>query len=213
LAMGVTLIDPETVYFSTDTALGKDIVIGPNVVIMPGVTIEDHVTIHPFCHLEQTTLKQGSQVGPFARLRPGALIGENVKIGNFVEVKNSTFAKGAKASHLSYIGDSLVGEGSNIGAGTITCNYDGIKKATTTIGKNVFIGSNSSLVAPVQIGDGAIVGAGSVITENVPNNALALARGRQTNKENRAAMFREQHTQERGGLKTVIDNGRPHKNG
>lgn len=208
LAMGVTLIDPDTIYLSADTHLGKDITIWPHVVIMPGVKIEDQVTVHSFCHLEDTHVKKGATIGPFARLRPGASIGEDVKIGNFVEVKNSTFDKGAKASHLSYIGDSLVGENTNIGAGTITCNYDGIKKATTTLGKNVFIGSNSALVAPVKIGDGAIVAAGSVVTSDVPDDALAVARGRQVNKEKGGARYREKHQKERGLLKTVIDNGR-----
>lgn len=208
LAMGVTLIDPDSVYLSADTHLGKDITIWPHVVIMPGVKIDDQVTIHSYCHLQDAHVKKGASIGPFARLRPGADIGENVKIGNFVEVKNSTFDKDAKASHLSYIGDSLVGEGTNIGAGTITCNYDGIKKATTTLGKNVFIGSNSALVAPVKIGDGAIVGAGSVVTKDVPDDGLALARGRQVVKEKGAAHYREKNQKDRGVLKTVIDNGR-----
>lgn len=208
LAMGVTLIDPDSIYLSADTHLGKDITIWPQVVIMPGVKIEDQATIYSFCHLQETHVKKGASIGPFARLRPGANIGENVKIGNFVEVKNSTFDRDAKASHLSYIGDSLVGEGTNIGAGTITCNYDGIKKGTTTLGKNVFIGSNSALVAPLKIGDGAIIGAGSVITEEVPEDALAIGRGRQVIKEKGAARYREKNQKERGVLKTVIDNGR-----
>ena len=211
LAMGVTLIDPDSVYLSYDTNLGKDITIGPNVVIMPGVEIRDNVIIHAFCHLEGARIEEGAIVGPFARLRPGTEIGRDVRIGNFVEVKNSQFEAHSKACHLSYIGDEHIGKKSNIGAGTITCNYDGINKSKTILGDNVFIGSNSALVAPVQIGNGAIVAAGSVVTNNVAENALCIARGRQVEKPNGAQIYREQHKKERSNvtLMTVVDNDRP----
>ncbi|MDP1723770.1 MAG: bifunctional UDP-N-acetylglucosamine diphosphorylase/glucosamine-1-phosphate N-acetyltransferase GlmU [Alphaproteobacteria bacterium] len=211
LAMGVTLIDPDSVYLSYDTNLGKDITIGPNVVIMPGVEIRDNVIIHAFCHLEGARIEEGAIVGPFARLRPGTEIGRDVRIGNFVEVKNSQFEAHSKANHLSYIGDAHIGKKSNIGAGTITCNYDGINKSKTILGENVFIGSNSALVAPVQIGNGAIVAAGSVVTNNVAENALCIARSRQIEKPNGAQIYREQHKKERSNvtLMTVVDNDRP----
>jgi bifunctional UDP-N-acetylglucosamine pyrophosphorylase/glucosamine-1-phosphate N-acetyltransferase len=180
---GVTLIDPSTIYLSHDTVIGQDTVIQPNVIIGPSVEIGENVDILSFSHLEGCTLAQGSKVGPFARIRPGTIIEENVKIGNFVEIKKSVFKKGAKANHLSYIGDALVGAQSNIGAGTVFCNYDGVSKHSTEIGENAFIGSNSSLVAPLKIGSNTLVGSGSVITKDVPNNALAISRPAQKNKE------------------------------
>lgn len=177
---GVTLIDPNTVYFCADTKIGRDVVIHPNVVFGKGVTVGDKVEIRSFSHIDQAEIGNGSIVGPFARLRPGAKLAEDVHVGNFVEIKNSALAKGAKANHLAYVGDASVGAGANIGAGTITCNYDGVKKHQTDIGAGAFIGSNSSLVAPVKIGAGAMVGAGSVITKDVPEGALALERSAQT---------------------------------
>jgi bifunctional UDP-N-acetylglucosamine pyrophosphorylase / glucosamine-1-phosphate N-acetyltransferase len=188
---GVTLIAPETVYLSADTILGQDVTIGPHVVIGPGVIIADHVTIKPYCHLEQVTIEQAAQIGPFARIRPGSQIGMGAHIGNFVEIKNTEIGQGAKVNHLTYLGDAIVGAKANIGAGTITCNYDGFKKHRTEIGNAVFIGSNTALVAPVKIGDGAFVGAGSVITMDVPNDTLAIARNRQTNMEDWARRYRE----------------------
>ncbi|MGI9481647.1 MAG: DapH/DapD/GlmU-related protein, partial [Hyphomicrobiales bacterium] len=176
LAGGATLIIPETVYFSHDTKLGRDVTVEPNVFFGEGVEVGDNVHIKAFCHLEGTILEDGAEIGPHARLRPGTRIGQGAKIGNFVEVKNTDFGAGAKANHLSYVGDSTVGEMANIGAGTITCNYDGFKKSKTHIGANAFIGSNSSLVAPVSIGAGAYVGSSSVITRDVPEDALALTR-------------------------------------
>ena len=188
---GVTLIAPETVFLSADTKLGKDVTIEPNVVFGPGVTVEDGATIRAFSHLEGAHVGKGARVGPFARLRPGADLGADVHIGNFVEVKQATVEAGAKANHLAYIGDARVGEGANIGAGTITCNYDGVAKHRTDIGKGAFIGSNSSLVAPVKIGDGAYVGSGSVVTKDVPDDALAVARAKQENKEGWARRLRQ----------------------
>ena len=187
---GATLIAPETIFFSHDTVLGRDVVVEPNVVFGPGVTVEDNVVIHAFSHLEGATVRDGAAIGPYARLRPGADIGRKARIGNFVEVKNGVFGEGAKANHLSYIGDASVGAGANIGAGTITCNYDGFLKYRTEIGAGAFIGSNSALVAPVKIGDGAIVGAGSVMTRDVAADALAVARGRQEERAGWAASFR-----------------------
>ena len=184
---GVTLSDPATVYFSYDTQFGSDVVVGPNVVFGPGVTVGQGAEIKAFCHLEGVKVGADVTVGPFARLRPGAVLERGVKIGNFVEVKNAVMGEGAQASHLSYIGDAEVGPEANIGAGTITCNYDGYFKHRTKIGAGAFIGSNAALVAPVSIGEGAIVGAGSVITTDVSNEALALGRGLQSNKEGRAA--------------------------
>ncbi len=182
LENGATLTDPATVWFALDTAVGRDVVIGPNVFFGPEVTVESGATIHAFCHLEGCHVSRGAKIGPFARLRPGAEIAEDVHIGNFVEIKNAIVEEGAKANHLSYIGDARIGAGANIGAGTITCNYDGVFKHRTEIGAHAFIGSNSALVAPVTIGDGALVGAGSVVTEDVPPGALAVARGRQVTK-------------------------------
>jgi bifunctional UDP-N-acetylglucosamine pyrophosphorylase / glucosamine-1-phosphate N-acetyltransferase len=190
LDAGVTLIAPETVFLSADTKFGKDVVVEPYVVFGEKVTVDDGAVIHAFSHLVGAHIGKGASVGPFARLRPGARLGEGARVGNFVEVKEASLGVGAKANHLSYIGDATVGAGANVGAGTITCNYDGSAKHRTVIGKNAFIGSNSALVAPVEIGDGAYVGSGSVITENVPADALALGRGRQVVKENGAARLR-----------------------
>ncbi len=183
---GVTLVDPDSVYMRKDTKIAPDVIIHPQVVFGAGVNVESNVEIRSFSHIEGTHIKSGAIIGPFARLRPGSLVGENAHVGNFVELKNTRLGKGAKANHLSYIGDSDVGEGANIGAGTITCNYDGVNKHKTTIGANSFIGSNTALVAPVTVGAGASIGAGSVITQDVPDGALAIGRGRQVNKENRA---------------------------
>jgi len=188
---GVTMIAPETVFLSADTKLGKDVTIEPNVVFGPGVTVDDGATVRAFSHLEGAHVGKGARVGPYARLRPGAKLGEDVHIGNFVEVKESTIESGAKANHLAYIGDARVGAGANIGAGTITCNYDGIAKHHTDIGKGAFIGTNSSLVAPVKIGDNAYIGSGSVITKDVPAGALAVARARQVIKEGWAKRLRQ----------------------
>ena len=187
---GVTMIAPETVFLSADTTFGKDVTIEPNVVFGPGVTVEDGATIRSFSHLEGAIVGKGARVGPFARLRPGAKLGVDVHIGNFVEVKAATMEDGAKANHLAYIGDARVGAKANIGAGTITCNYDGVNKHLTDIGAGAFIGTNSSLVAPVKIGEGAYVGSGSVITKDVPADALAIGRGQQVNKEGGAARLR-----------------------
>jgi bifunctional UDP-N-acetylglucosamine pyrophosphorylase/glucosamine-1-phosphate N-acetyltransferase len=187
---GATLIAPETVWFSYDTKIGRDVVIQPNVFFGPGVTIGDNVEILANCHFEQSRIGAGSRVGPFARFRPGAQLGENVRIGNFVEVKNTVLGDGAKANHLSYLGDGEIGAGSNIGAGTIFCNYDGFDKHRTVLGPGVFIGSNASLVAPVKIGEGAYVGAGSVITKNVAADALAVTRASQEERPGWAAKFR-----------------------
>ena len=190
LDAGVTLVAPETVFLSADTTFGKDVVIEPYVVFGEKVTVEDGAVIHSFSHLAGAHVGKKCSVGPFARLRPGTRLGEGARIGNFVEVKELAIAAGAKANHLSYIGDASVGANANIGAGTITCNYDGSAKHRTTIGKDAFIGSNSSLVAPVEVGDGAYVGSGSVITGDVPADALALARARQVVKQNWAARLR-----------------------
>jgi bifunctional UDP-N-acetylglucosamine pyrophosphorylase / glucosamine-1-phosphate N-acetyltransferase len=188
---GVTMIAPQTVFLSADTKLGKDVTIEPNVVFGPGVTVEDGATIRAFSHLEGAHVGKGARVGPYARLRPGAKLGEDVHIGNFVEVKAATIEAGAKANHLAYIGDARVGQGANVGAGTITCNYDGVAKHRTEIGKGAFIGSNAALVAPVTIGDGAYVGSGSVVTKDVPADALAVARTEQTIKQGWAKRLRQ----------------------
>ena len=179
---GVTMIDPSSVFLSADTRLSPDVTIEPNVFFGPGVTVASNVIIRAFSHIEGADIGPGSIIGPFARLRPGAKLDNDVHVGNFVEIKASHLAPGVKANHLSYIGDASVGAGTNIGAGTITCNYDGTNKHRTTIGADVFVGSDVALVAPVTIGDGAILAAGSVITEDVEPNALALARGRQVQK-------------------------------
>ena len=188
---GVTLVAPDTVFFSHDTVLGRDVVVEPNVVFGPGVTVADMVTIHAFSHLEGASVDSGAEIGPYARLRPGAEIGTGAKVGNFVEIKKATLGEGAKVNHLSYIGDASVGAGANIGAGTITCNYDGFFKYKTQIGAGAFIGSNSALVAPAVIGDGAIVAAGSVVTRPVAADALCLVRPEQVEKTGWAAAFRE----------------------
>ena len=186
---GVTLRDPATTYFSYDTTIGQDADIGANVVFGPGVSVAGHAVIHPFCHIEGTDIGAHTQIGPFARLRPGTVMGEGSKAGNFVETKKAKIGKGSKLNHLSYIGDAVVGEKVNVGAGTITCNYDGYFKHITTIEDGAFIGTNSSLVAPLTIGKGAFLGSGGVVTQNVPADALALARAEQTNKEGWAARY------------------------
>ena len=187
---GVTLIAPETVWLSYDTRLGRDVIIEPNVFFGPGVTVEDGAEIKANCHIERAHIGRGARVGPFARLRPGVELGPHVHVGNFVEVKNSTLGEGAKANHLSYLGDGDVGAGANIGAGTIFCNYDGFNKHRTEIGAGAFVGSNSSLVAPVKIGAGAYIGSGSVITKDVAAGALALERSAQEERPGWAAKFR-----------------------
>ncbi len=181
---GVKMTAPETVFFSKDTKIGKNVIIEPYVVIGKKVRIENNVKILAFSHLEGTTVGASSIIGPFARLRPGTKIENNSKVGNFVEIKKSTLKKHSKVNHLSYIGDSIIGKSTNVGAGTITCNYDGINKNKTIIEDNVFIGSNSSLVAPLKIKKNAIIGAGSVITKNVNKNSLALTRTDQVEKKN-----------------------------
>jgi bifunctional UDP-N-acetylglucosamine pyrophosphorylase / glucosamine-1-phosphate N-acetyltransferase len=187
---GATLISPETVFFSYDTVIGRDVIVEPHVVFGPGVTIADGAEIKAFCHFEGAAIGANARIGPFARLRPGANLAARVHIGNFVEVKNSTLGVGAKANHLSYLGDGLVGAGANVGAGTIFCNYDGFFKHKTEVGEGAFIGSNTSLVAPVKIGDGAYIGSGSVITKDVAPGALALERGAQEERPEWAAKFR-----------------------
>jgi bifunctional UDP-N-acetylglucosamine pyrophosphorylase/glucosamine-1-phosphate N-acetyltransferase len=187
---GATLIDPATVWFAHDTRIGRDTVVEPNVMFGAGVTIGERVRIRAFSHIEGANIGDGAEIGPFARLRPGTEIGAKAKVGNFVELKKVRLGAGAKANHLSYLGDANIGPGANIGAGTITCNYDGFFKYETNIGEGVFIGSNSALVAPVSIGTGAYVGAGSVITRDVPGDALAVARGQQAEKPGWALRFR-----------------------
>ncbi|OYW66659.1 MAG: UDP-N-acetylglucosamine diphosphorylase/glucosamine-1-phosphate N-acetyltransferase [Bosea sp. 12-68-7] len=191
MAAGATLTAPDTVFFSHDTQVGRDVTIEPHVVFGPGVSLADGAVIHAFSHLEGAEVGPGASVGPFGRLRPGARLAEKAKVGNFVEIKAAEIGAGAKVSHLTYIGDATVGADANIGAGTITCNYDGFFKYRTTIGAGAFVGSNSSLVAPVTIGAGAIVGSGSVVTEDVAADALALGRGRQIAKEGWAKSFRD----------------------
>ena len=191
LEAGVTMLAPETVHLAADTKLGRDVVIEPYVVFGLGVVVEDGAVIRSFSHLDRAHVGKGAIVGPFARLRPGANLGADVRIGNFVEVKEAVIEAGAKANHLSYIGNARVGERANIGAGTITCNYDGVHKHHSDIGKRAFIGSNTALVAPVAVGDGAYVGAGSVIDRDVPPGALAVGRGRQAIKPDWASRLRE----------------------
>jgi bifunctional UDP-N-acetylglucosamine pyrophosphorylase/glucosamine-1-phosphate N-acetyltransferase len=190
MAEGVSLVAPDTVFFSHDTQVGRDTIVEPNVVFGPGVRIAESVRIRAFSHLEGAEVASGAEIGPYARLRPGTEIGENARVGNFVETKKARLGKGAKANHLSYLGDAEIGAGANVGAGTITCNYDGFFKYGTSIGEGAFIGSNSALVAPVAIGAGAIVGAGSVITRDVAADALALVRPDQREKAGWAARFR-----------------------
>ncbi len=192
MAGGATLIDPAAVWLSADTRLGRDVTVYPSVFFGPGVTVGDDVEIRSFCHLEGAKVADGAVVGPFARLRPGARIGAGAHVGNFVEIKNAELGAGAKANHLSYLGDASVGPAANIGAGTITCNYDGFAKHHTAIGAGAFIGSNTALVAPVAVGAGAIVGAGSTITQDVPQDALAVERSDQEVREGRAARFRQE---------------------
>jgi bifunctional UDP-N-acetylglucosamine pyrophosphorylase / glucosamine-1-phosphate N-acetyltransferase len=179
---GATLTDPATVWFAFDTILGRDVVVEQNVVFGPGVTVESRAHIRAFCHLEGCHISQKTTIGPYARLRPGAEIGDGARVGNFVEIKATLVGEGAKINHLSYVGDATVGAEANIGAGTITCNYDGVFKHHTEIGARAFIGSNTALVAPVRVGDDAMTGSGSVITKDVPDAALALGRAKQVNK-------------------------------
>lgn len=190
MANGATLLDPDTVYFAADTKLGRDVTVGQHVVFGPGVTVEDGVEIKPFSHLEGAVVRKGAIIGPYARLRPGTDVGEAAHIGNFVELKNTHLGAGAKANHLTYLGDADVGGGSNIGAGTITCNYDGVLKHRTTIGQGVFIGTHSTLVAPVSIGDGAYTAAGTVVTRHVAPDALAISRAPQEEKPGWASRYR-----------------------
>ncbi len=185
LENGVTLTAPETVFFARDTVIGRDAIVGPHVIFGPGVTVESGAEIIGHCHLEGCHISRGATVGPFARLRPGAELAEDVHVGNFVEIKNSQLDEGVKVGHLTYLGDAHVGEHTNIGAGTITCNYDGVMKHRTEIGRNVFIGSDTMLVAPVSVGDDAFTATGSVITADVPAEALAIARVRQEVKPGR----------------------------
>ncbi|WFU13535.1 bifunctional UDP-N-acetylglucosamine diphosphorylase/glucosamine-1-phosphate N-acetyltransferase GlmU [Bradyrhizobium sp. CB3481] len=201
LDAGVTLIAPETVYLAADTTFGSDVTIEPFVVIGPGVTIADGAVIHSFSHIVQTSIGKKASIGPYARLRPGTALGEGVKIGNFVETKAATIDAGAKVNHLSYVGDAHVGANSNLGAGTITCNYDGFFKHKTTIGEGAFVGTNSSLVAPVKIGNGAYIGSGSVITKDVPDDAMAVERSPQSNREGGAARYREMKLRAKEGKK------------
>ncbi|QIK95612.1 bifunctional UDP-N-acetylglucosamine diphosphorylase/glucosamine-1-phosphate N-acetyltransferase GlmU [Sphingomonas sp. HDW15A] len=198
LEQGATLIDPESVWFSADTQLGRDCTIEPHVVFGPGVKIADGAVIRAFSHIEGATIATGCEVGPFARLRPGAVMERGSKVGNFVEMKKTVLGEGAKANHLTYLGDSEVGAKANIGAGTITCNYDGFFKYPTKIGAGAFIGSNSALVAPVTIGAGAIVGAGSVVTKDVEADELAVARGEQRGMKGWASRFRERQKKKKG---------------
>ncbi|MCD2322558.1 bifunctional UDP-N-acetylglucosamine diphosphorylase/glucosamine-1-phosphate N-acetyltransferase GlmU [Sphingomonas sp. IC-56] len=191
MAEGVTLVAPETVWFAHDTVIGRDVTIEPNVVFGPKVEVGERVTIHAFSHLEGAKVAAGADIGPYARLRPGSVIGEGARVGNFVETKNAVLEAGAKANHLTYLGDARIGAKANIGAGTITCNYNGYLKQRTEIGAGAFIGSNSALVAPVRIGDGAIVAAGSVVTQDVEADALSLTRAPQTAKPGWAKKFRE----------------------
>ena len=199
MADGASLIAPETVWFSWDTELGRDVTVEQNVVFAPGVKVANNVRIRAFSHLEGATLASGAEVGPYARLRPGAVLEEGAKIGNFVEMKKAVLGKGAKANHLTYLGDVEVGAGANIGAGTITCNYDGFFKYKTRIGAGAFIGSNSALVAPVAIGDGAIVAAGAVVTTDVEADALALVRPERVTKPGWAKRFRAMMTARKEG--------------
>ncbi|MGQ0564158.1 MAG: bifunctional UDP-N-acetylglucosamine diphosphorylase/glucosamine-1-phosphate N-acetyltransferase GlmU [Gemmobacter sp.] len=197
---GVTLTAPETVYFALDTVIGRDAVIGPCVIFGPGVTIESGAEVRGFCHLEGCHISRGAVVGPFARLRPGAELAEDVHVGNFVEIKNAVLDQGVKVGHLTYLGDATVGEHTNIGAGTVTCNYDGVMKHRTVIGRNAFIGSDTMLVAPVTVGDGAMTASGSVVTMDVPADALAVGRAVQVNKPGFVRRFMDRlRTQKNAG--------------
>ena len=184
IKLGVKMSGPETIYFSKDTRIGRNVTIEPYVVFGPKVKIGNNVTIKSFSHMENCKIENKVDVGPYARIRPGTILKEGSKVGNFVEIKKSTIGKKSKVNHLTYIGDSMIGTSVNVGAGTITCNYDGIKKSKTNIKNNVFIGSNSSLVAPLTVEEGSIIGAGSVITKNVRKNSLALSRSKQTEFKN-----------------------------
>ena len=188
---GATLLDPKSIYFSYDTELGQDVTVGPNVVFGLDVTVANNVTIRSFCHIEGAKISEGAIIGPFARLRSGSVLAEDVRAGNFVEIKNAKLEQGVKVNHLTYIGDARIGAGTNIGAGTITCNYDGHLKHFTDIDAGAFIGSNSALIAPVKIGEGAVVGAGSTITKDVPAGSLAISRIRQQNQIGWAAKLRK----------------------
>ena len=201
MAGGVTMTDPETVWLSADTKIGRDVIIGPNVFFGTGVTIADNVEIKAFCHIDGAEVASGVSIGPFARLRPGAKLERNVHVGNFVEIKQALVEEGAKVNHLSYVGDARIGPRANVGAGTITCNYDGFFKELTDIGADAFIGSNTALVAPVKVGDGATVGAGSVITSDVEADALAVARGRQKSIAGWASTFRKRRKAEKDAAK------------
>ena len=198
---GATLVDPDSVFFCHDTVIGQDVTIGPNVVFGPAVTVADNVEIFPFCHIEGAVIAENAIIGPYARLRPGSRIGDGAKVGNFVETKNTTLGKGAKANHLTYLGDAEIGDKTNIGAGTITCNYDGFLKYKTTVGSEAFIGSNTALVAPVTIGQGAVIGAGSTITQDVPDNALGITRAPQITKDGWAPEFRQKKMKEKAQKK------------
>jgi bifunctional UDP-N-acetylglucosamine pyrophosphorylase/glucosamine-1-phosphate N-acetyltransferase len=197
LAGGTTLVDPLTTWLSFDTELAQDVLVEPSVFFGPGVRVERDVTIKAFSHLENCHIASGAVIGPYARIRPGTEIGEDARIGNFVEVKNASIEAGAKANHLSYIGDARVGAGANLGAGTITCNYDGFLKSHTDIGVGAFVGSNSALVAPVKIGDGAIIGAGSTITQDVSTDAIAVERAEQVERSGLAAAYRKRKQAEK----------------
>ena len=191
LQQGVTLIDPETIYFSKDTKIGKDVTIYPNVFIGPKVVIGNNSTMHPFTHLDDCKIGKNVSIGPNARIRPGSEIADEAKVGNFVEIKKSKLGKGSKVNHLAYVGDAILGKNVNVGAGTITCNYDGKNKYVTQIGVNAFIGSNSSLVAPLKIKKDAYIGSGSVITRNVSKGALAIERSHQTEIKNWSKRFKK----------------------
>lgn len=205
MAGGATLVAPETIFLAYDTQLAPDVVVHPHVVFGPGVVVEEGAEIRSFCHLEACTVGERALVGPFARLRPGAVLGAQAHVGNFVELKNATLGERAKANHLTYLGDAVIGAGANIGAGTITCNYDGVGKYRTTIGEGAFIGSNAALVAPVNIGPGAIVGAGSTIVRDVPADGIAVARGEQVVREASAERFRERRRRaKRDGVKEGV---------
>jgi bifunctional UDP-N-acetylglucosamine pyrophosphorylase/glucosamine-1-phosphate N-acetyltransferase len=200
---GATLLVPDTVYFSFDTRLARDVTVGPNVFFGTGVSVGEGSEIHSFCHFLEAKVGKNTSIGPFARLRPGAVIGDGAHIGNFVEIKASTIAPGAKINHLSYVGDSSIGSGTNVGAGTITCNYDGFMKHRTKIGRNVFIGSDTALVAPVTVGDGAVIGAGSVVTKDVAKDALVIARGEERHFKGAAKRYRAKKAAELATKKTA----------